>query len=140
MKFRSNKDFASRIQKGWDVFDTYYCRIDVISLYTTALILHPARRTKYIKTNWPAKWVKPNFKKVEKLWEDYREKALAPSLIISYDEVQCKPEEEKELDAFDRIGQDLGKYMRPSSQDEYGDYTDQPSYDIGKMSALVWWG
>jgi len=57
-----------------------------------------------------------------------------------YDEVQRKPEEEKELDVFDRIGQDLGKYMRPFSQDEYRDYTDQPLYDIGKMSALVWWG
>jgi hypothetical protein len=30
--------------------------------------------------------------------------------------------------------------MRPSSQDEYRDYTEQPPYDIGKMSALVWWG
>ena len=83
-------------------------------------------------------WVKPNFKKVEKLWQDYQEKALTPSLATSYDEVQRKPEEEKELDIFDRIGQDLGKYIRPSSQDEYGDYTDQPPYDISKMSALVW--
>jgi hypothetical protein len=74
---------------------------------------------------------------VEKLWEDYREKALAPSLATSY-KVQRKPEEEKELDAFDRISQDLGKYIRPSSQDEYRDYTDQLPYDIGKMSALVW--
>jgi len=30
--------------------------------------------------------------------------------------------------------------MRPSSQDEYRDYTDQLLYNIGKMSALVWWG
>jgi len=72
---------------------------------------HPAHCTEYIKTNWPAKWAKPNLKKVEKLWEDYQEKALAPLLATSYDEVQCKPEEEKELDAFDQIGQDLGKYM-----------------------------
>jgi hypothetical protein len=139
VKFRSNKDFASRIQKGWDIFDTYYSRTDVTPLYTAALILHPARRTKYIKTNWPAKWVKPNLKKVEKLWEDYQEKIPALSLATSYDEPQRKPEEEKELDAFDRIGQDLGKYMRPSSQDEYRDYTDQTPYDIGKMSALAWW-
>jgi hypothetical protein len=43
-----------------------------------------------------------------------------------------------ELDAFDRIAQDLGKYIRPSSQDEYQDYTNQAPYDISKMSALVW--
>jgi hypothetical protein len=29
--------------------------------------------------------------------------------------------------------------MQLSSQDEYQDYTNQVLYDIGKMSALVWW-
>jgi hypothetical protein len=140
VKFRSDKDFASRIQKGWDVFDLYYSRTDVTPLYAAALILHPGRRTEYIRTNWPVRWAKPNLKKVEKLWEDYREKALVSSLSTSYNEVQREPEEEKELNAFNRIAQDLGKYMRPSSQDEYQDYTNQAPYDIGKMSALVWWG
>jgi hypothetical protein len=42
VKFRSNKDFASRIQKGWDVFNIYYSRTDVTPLYTAALILYPA--------------------------------------------------------------------------------------------------
>ena len=72
-------------------------------MYAAALILHPGRRTEYIKTNWLAKWIKPNLKRVEKLWEDYREKALVPSLATLYDEVQRKLEEEKELGAFDRI-------------------------------------
>jgi len=51
VKFRSNKDFTSWIQKGWDVFDLYYSRIDVTPLYTAALILYPSRRIEYIKTN-----------------------------------------------------------------------------------------
>jgi hypothetical protein len=140
VKFRSDKDFTSRIQKGWDIFDLYYSRSDDTPLYAAALILHPSRRTEYIKTNWPAKWVKPNLKKVEKLWEDYREKALVPSLAISYDEVQHQPEKEKELGTFDRIAHDLEKYMRPSSQDEYQDYINQAPQNISKMSALVWWG
>ena len=44
------------------------------------------------------------------------------------------------LNAFGRIAQDLGKYMRLSGQDEYQDYTNQAPYIIGKMLALVWWG
>ena len=104
MKFRSDKDFTSRIQKGWDVFNLYYSRIDVTPLYATALILHLSRHMEYIKTNWLAKWIKPNLKRVEKLWEDYRERTLVPSLATSlYDEVQHRLEEEKELSAFDRI-------------------------------------
>ena len=137
MKFRSDKDFTSRIQKGWEVFDLYYSRTDVTPLYAATLVLHPGRRTEYIKTNWSAKWIKPNLKKVEKLWEDYREKALVPLLTTLYNKVQYKPEEEKELDVFDRIGQDLGKYIQPSSQDEYQDYINQVLYNIGKMLALV---
>ena len=140
MKFRSNKDFASWIQKGWDIFDLYYSRTDCTPLYAAALILHPSHHTEYIKTNWPAKWIKPNLKRVEKLWEDYQVKALVPLLATSYDEVRCKPDEEKELGTFDQIAQDLGKYMRPSSQDEYQDYINQAPFNIGKMSALVWWG
>jgi hypothetical protein len=76
---------------------------------------------------------------VEQLWESYWEKALVPSLSTSYDKVQRKLEEEKELDAFDRIAQDLGKYIRPGSEDEYQDYINQAPYNIGKMTALVWW-
>ena len=66
----------------------------------------------------------------------YWEKALVPSLATSYDEVQHQPEEEKELGAFNRIAQDLGKYMRPSSQDEYQDYINQVPYNIGKCQHL----
>jgi hypothetical protein len=51
MKFRFNKNIASRIQKGWDIFNIYYNRIDVTFLYITALIFYSARRTKYIKIN-----------------------------------------------------------------------------------------
>lgn len=138
MKFRSDKDFASRIKKGWEVFNKYYSKTNATPLYTAALILHPSRHTQYIKANWLVKWAKPNLKKVEKLWESYGEKALVPSLSTSYDKVQHKPEE-KELDAFDRIAQDLGKYIQLGSEDEYQDYINQAPYDIGKMTALVWW-
>ena len=40
---------------------------------------------------------------------------------------------------FDQIAQDLGKYARPASQDEYEDYSNGEPYDIGKISALEWW-
>jgi hypothetical protein len=139
VKFRSDKDFASRIKKGWEVFDKYYSRTDATPLYTTAFILHPSRRTQYIAANWPAKSAKSNLKKVEQLWESYREKALVSSLSTPYDKVQREPQEEKELDAFDRIAQDLGKYIRPGSEDEYQDYINQAPYDIGKLTALAWW-
>jgi hypothetical protein len=41
------------------------------SLYAAALILHPARRTRYIEANWIKKYVKPTLANVKKLWEEY---------------------------------------------------------------------
>jgi hypothetical protein len=77
-------------------------------------------------------------KKVKELWESYREQASIPSVSTLYDNIRSRPQE-KELDVFDQIAQDLGKYTRPASQDEYQDYTNGEPYDIGKMTALEWW-
>ena len=131
----SDKDFASQIKKGWDVFDKYYGKTDISPLYAAALILHPNRRTKYIKANWKKQWVKPTLKKVKDLQETYQERAPTPLVSQSYD----KAPEEQELDVFDQIAQKLGKYARPASQDEYEDYIYEELYDIGKMPALKWW-
>ncbi len=55
------------------MFDKYYLKTDLSPLYAAALILHPGRRTRYIEVNWPKKWVKSIFEKVQKLWKcDWR--------------------------------------------------------------------
>ena len=50
-----------------------------------------------------------------------------------------KPYQDQDLNEFNQIAQDLGKYARPASQDEYEDYSNGEPYDIGKISALEWW-
>jgi hAT family C-terminal dimerisation region len=78
-------------------------------------------------------------KKVKELWESYRERApLNPLIPTSYDAAKDKPQE-KELDVFDQIAQNLKKYTQPASQDEFQDYCNGEPYDIGKMTALEWW-
>jgi hAT family C-terminal dimerisation region len=77
---------------------------------------------------------------VTKLWESYRDQShqtLVPMMSASYD---CSEKgKEKELDVFDQISQDLWKYNRPASQDEFEDYCSKQPYDIGKTTALEWW-
>ena len=70
-KHASNKDFASWIKKGWDVFDKYYRKTDISPLYAAALILYSNRHTKYIKANWKKQQVKPTLKRVKDLQETY---------------------------------------------------------------------
>jgi hypothetical protein len=135
LEYSSDKELSSRIQRGWDVFDKYYSKSDDSPLYAAALILHPNRRTRYIRANWKTKWQKPVLKKVRDLWISYREK-VSPLISSLYED---KSSQDQDLDAFDRIAQNLGKYTRPASQDEYEDYSNGDPHDIGPLSALEWW-
>src|SRR5204862_216151 len=66
---RSNPAFFQRIKASWLVFDKYYQKTDDTSVYAAALILHPSRRTQYIRKNWKKEWQKPGLASVKKLWE-----------------------------------------------------------------------
>lgn len=132
VEFASDREFCARIQNGWDIFDKYYSKSDESPLYAAALILHPARRIKYIQANWRKSWQKPALLKVKKLWEEYRQNA--PNYMV----VQSYERNTQDLDDFDRIAQDLGKFARPASQDEYEDYNSESPYEI-RTSALTWW-
>ena len=103
------------------------------TLYAAALILHPARRTKYIQANWKKSWQKAALQKVKNLWEEYREKTPILTTTSSYEK-----NIPQDLDDFDRIAQDLGKFARPASQDEYEDYNTEIPHEIS-TTALTWW-
>ena len=80
-------------------------------LYAAALILHSLCCTDYIKNNWSFNWVKPVLNNVTKFWETYQNQShrtLVPGIAAAYN--SSEKEKEKELDVFDQIAQDLGKY------------------------------
>ena len=60
-----------------------------------------------------------------------------PGIAAAYN--SSEKEKEKELDVFDQIAQDLGKYAWLTSQDEFQDYCNKNFYDIRKMTILEWW-
>ena len=134
---------CSWINKGYSVFNKYYAKTDDSTLYATALILNPTYNTQYIKDNWETKWVQPTLKKVEKLWEIYRDEACGPLVTLSYGAPALSPltkkSLEKELDVFDQIAHNLKKHTRPSSLDEYQDYQHLEPFDLGKTTAIQWW-
>jgi hypothetical protein len=78
---------------------------------------------------------------VTTLWESYRDQAPISTLSTSFDNLDIGQEKgkEKQLDRYDQIAQDLNKYTRPTSHDEFRDYCAIEPYDIGKTTALDWW-
>ena len=87
----------------------------------------------YIQANWRKQWQSPALRKVKSLWEKYRENALFTITTPSYEE-----ENIQDLSKFDRAAQDLGRFRRPASQDEYEDYNSELPYEIS-TTALIWW-
>ena len=119
------------------MFDKYYSKTDESPLYACALILHPRCRTKYIRANWKPRWQRPVLKKVKELWVSYRDgenEIFIPSPHSSREE-----DRNDHLDEYDRAVQNLRKYIRPSTEDEFDDYSNGEPCDIGKISALQWW-
>jgi hypothetical protein len=58
------------IEMGWFVLDKYYTMTSDVPVYAAALLLHPGKRTAYIKKNWPVEWREPAIAAARKLWID----------------------------------------------------------------------
>jgi hypothetical protein len=89
----------------------------------------------------PAKWYKLIMQNLTALWESYWDQAPISTLSISFNNWDIGKEKgkEKQLDRYDQIAQDLNKYTRLISHDEFRDYCAIEPYDIGKITALNWW-
>ena len=64
---RLNPAFFKRIKVSWLVFNKYYMKTEDTPVYAAALVLHPARRTQYIRKNWKKEWQRPGINSVKKL-------------------------------------------------------------------------
>ena len=109
------------------------------SYYAAALVLHPSRRTKYIRMVWPEHLQTPALEKVEDLWIRYRaDSECFATLHEEFSSIDIS--ENRDLTPFEKVSHDLeSKYTYPRNQDEYKDYINGDSYEIGKKSPLEWW-
>ena len=130
---KSLKRFAKsplqpNIIRSWEPFNKYYTKMETVSTYAAALIVHPCRRLTYIKKNWKKEWQKPAMAKVKKLWESYREREIVENPQI---------EETLSLDDYDEIARGL-EVVHLQNVDEYEAYTREKAIPI-QTSALDWW-
>jgi hypothetical protein len=51
--------FYAAIITCWYAFDKWYAATDTTPAYAAAVLLHPGRRTAYLKNYWPKKWSGP---------------------------------------------------------------------------------
>ncbi len=126
---RYSKSFQPNILRSWQIFDKYYTKIEAVSIYAVALILHPSRRLNYIKKNWKKEWQRPAFTNVKKLWESYQERRIVDNLVPPFSN-------ESVLDEYDKIARK--HTVIDSDGDEYKKYTRETTIPI-QTSTLDWW-
>jgi len=134
--YASNTWLCNRISKSWEVFDKYYNKTDETSVYAMAIILHPARRTHYIRKFWKKQWQKPALLGAKKLWEKYRDKGVLDLAAVIPDDL-VPDVDTLELDEFDRIAKSR-ELVSNQVGDEYEAYIKAEPVKISG-SALNWW-
>ena len=89
-------------------------------VYAAALVLHPARRTQYIRKNWKKEWQRPGINSVKKLQESsYLNAPVNCSTSLSQEENdQAQP-----VNKLGQLLQSLEVILKQSREDEYTQFT-----------------
>ena len=87
----------------------------------------------YIQHNWKKEWQQSVFQTVKRLWKIYHENSVSFVRISSYEADLCQ-----DLDDYDLFAQDLNKFKRSASQNEYENYIEEKSIKISDF-LLFWW-
>jgi hypothetical protein len=120
------------------IFDKYYKKTDDTPVYAAAIILHPSRRTQYIRQNWKKDRQKRALSSVKKLWEEYQHADIADLAAVASYTSRKMESLSRELDEFDLMAKDLDVISGSSEEDEYEMYISQNPIQISG-SALDWW-
>jgi hypothetical protein len=116
--------------------------LDVSPYYAAARILHPERRTEWLKDDsgkWKDDEAKQLFWRVQKLWEKFRQ-SLPRSILLTRNTTTSQADTEANLSTFQRARQKhRQKESRLASLDEFEAYhRETPSYEVGR-SLIDWW-
>jgi hypothetical protein len=114
---------------GWYVLNKYYKSSDEAPAYTTALLLHPMRRKKYIDTNWAPSWREPALEAAREIWAKYKDLPLQ--------EDAKEKEDSRELSEFERLAQELD-VTEDDEEDEFEKFVAASPHKI-TCSPLQWW-
>ena len=121
---------VNAINMGWYVLDKYYKSFDEAPAYTTALLLHPRRRLKYIDINWVSSWREPAFTTAREIWANYKDLPLLKSQKEADNSQQ-------ELSKFERLAAELD-VMEDEEEDEFEKFVNAKPCKI-TCSPLEWW-
>jgi hypothetical protein len=138
-KITATPALLHNIEKSWEVFDKYYLKTEETPVYAAAIILHPSRRTQYLKKMWKRKWYLKAIAHVQSFWEEYRETVDLSTLTSDISELDIQPI--KPLSIFRTIAQkhDITK-TRHRNKDEFVEYTGNTVTSLDNdTTALDWW-
>ncbi|KAM3450574.1 hypothetical protein MY8738_008724 [Beauveria namnaoensis] len=129
-KYSDHPCLIHSIHMGWFVLDKYYFKTDETPIYSTALLLHPSKRLKYLRQNWHADWHEGAIGKARQIWSQYKDYAV---------ETTPKDAPEMELSVFDKLARSLDvTEAEDDDADELEKFMNGTPCKIAS-SPLAWW-
>jgi hypothetical protein len=123
---------TNSINMGWWVLSKYYHKSEEAPVYTTALLLHPSKRQKYINTHWEPEWCTEGINGARHLWQNYKDRPLGTSNTISTDAKAYIQ------NAYDLLAQSLDVTDADDNDDEFDRFIVAAPCRIS-CPPLEWW-
>lgn len=126
---------------GWFVLSKYYALSDSAPAYSAAILLHPSKRRKYIKQNWPDEWRDTIKEPVEQLWAEYKDLPIPEELeaAVGFEAPsQAQRKRQKPPGEYDRLVKSLDVTDLDGDSDEFERFVSGKPIKIS-CSPLAWW-
>lgn len=129
-KYSDHPRLIHSIHMGWFVLDKYYFKTDETPIYSTALLLHPSKRLKYLHQNWHADWHEGAIAKARQIWSQYKDYAV---------EITPKNAPQMEMTVYDKLARSLDVTETDNDEtDELEKFMKGTPCKIAS-SPLAWW-
>ncbi|KAM7223130.1 hypothetical protein V8F06_001686, partial [Rhypophila decipiens] len=101
-----------------ETFDKYYLKTEDSPYYVAAIVLHPSRKSDYLKYNWEKKWTRPALQAVKNLWNEFKqhEEVLIPEVVTPKVTHKAQQDQEDDYDILLRNLQNFPKAISTSHQ------------------------
>ncbi|KAM3517794.1 hypothetical protein MY4038_010248 [Beauveria bassiana] len=129
-KYSDHPRLIHSIHMGWFVLDKYYFKTDETPIYSTALLLHPSKRLKYLHRNWHAERHAGAIGNARQIWSQYKDYAV---------ESTVKDAPEMEMTVYDKLARSLDVTETDNDDaDELEKFINGTPCKI-VSSPLAWW-
>ena len=124
---------VNSVHMGWLVLSKYYEESDKTPIYTTALLLYPEKRWRYIDRYQAEDWREPAIAAARQYQAKYKDWPITSTSVTESGEKQ------RELSMYEHLKQSMSVLDGPGDEDEFEKFINAPPRHMITKTPLEWW-